>query len=366
LFKLTTQKDEKTIHKWNNQTDRSIYDNRPDRHAVLLGEIFMDQNVTTSNPCCLTGSRDGLIVCNKDRHGQDLRTVICRDSGLVFTDPRPTPEQIKRFYSDEYRQSYKGTMTPKPKHVLRAGRLAQERLEEIKDFLKPGSSILDVGSGGGEFVYTCKLNGWDASGIEPNKGYANFSVDEYGIDVDCNFYDEVKFKQESFDTITMFHVLEHLEDPVGSISQLTKFLKTDGTFIVEVPNVEYTDTAPNQKWHVGHLYNFNLQTLQAVGLKAGLEPIRTYFTGFGSSLFTVFRKTDKPQSISMAEMLKGSFENSLEILKRHTTLSHYMHLHVPIRRCVSRIYRTINEKIATRNSGKPREILESLVTAPTV
>lgn len=324
----------------------------------------MDQNVQTSNPCCLTGSHDGIVVCNKDRHGGELRTVICKDSGLVFTDPRPTPEQIKTFYADEYRQSYKGTVVPKPKHVLRAGRMAHSRLNEIKDFLTPQSSILDVGSGGGEFVYTCKLKGWNAAGIEPHRGYANFSIDEYDIDVDCNFYDEVKFNHESFDTITMFHVLEHLEDPVGSIQQLSKFLKTDGTFVVEVPNLDDINTAPNQKWHIGHLYNFNLQTLQAVGLKAGLEPIRAYYIGYESSLFVVFRKTGKPCGVSVAEMLSGSFESSFEILKRHTNLAHYMRLHVPVGRCISRFHRTISEKLTTRNFAKSREILESLVAEP--
>lgn len=334
--------------------------------SELMGELQMNEKVKTELPCCLTDSHEGVVVCNKDRHGAPLRTVINCDSGLVYTDPRLTRDQIKKFYSDEYRKSYKGTITPKPKHVLRAGRLAQERLDEIKEFLKPDSKVLDVGSGGGEFVYTCQLNGWSSAGIEPNRGYANFSVDEYGIDVDCNFYDEVKFGKGSFDCITMFHVLEHLEDPVGSMRQLAQFLKTDGTFVVEVPNVDYTETAPNQKWHVGHLYNFNLQTLQAVGLRAGLEPIRTYFTGFGSSLFTVFRKTARKPVCTVEEVLHGSFASTLATLKRHTTLTHYMNLHVPLRRCVTRFYRTLNEKITIRNAKKPKEILEQLATGAMV
>ena len=326
----------------------------------LAGEVEMNVEVTSDLPCCLTGSHDAMVVSNKDRHGQPLRTVICKDSGLVFTDPRLSQDEIKKFYSEDYRKNYKGIITPKPKHILRAGRLAQERLDEIGEFLKPEDSILDVGSGGGEFVYTCKSNGYDAHGIEPNKGYANFSKDAYGIDVDCNFYDEVKFKKESFDCITMFHVLEHLEDPVGSIELLASYLKPNGNFVVEVPNVDYTETAPNQKWHIGHLYNFNLQTLQAAGLKAGLEPIRSYYAGYGSSLFTVFSKTTKPLSCTVEEILDGSFESTRNILRRHTTLSHYLNFHIPIRRCVSRVYRTINEKISVRKMLNPKDILDSL------
>ena len=320
----------------------------------------MNMEIQSDLPCCLTDSHDCLVVSNRDRHGQPLRTVINKESGLVFTDPRLTEEEIRKFYSEDYRKNYKGILTPKPKHILRAGRLAHERLDEIKEFLKPQSSLLDVGSGGGEFVYTCQSTGLDAHGIEPNQGYANFSVDAYGIDVACNFFDEVQFKEESFDCITMFHVLEHLEDPVGSVRLLSRFLRPEGHFVIEVPNVDYTETAPNQKWHLGHLYNFNLQTLQAAGIRAGLEPIRTYYTGFGSSLFTVFQKTCRPLSCSVEEILEGSFEATSQILKRHTTINHFLNLHIPIRRCFSKFYRTINERIRVRQNTQPKEILDAL------
>ena len=323
-------------------------------------EIDMNIEVKSKLPCCLTGSHDAVVVSNRDRSGQELRTVICKESGLVYTDPRLSQEEIKKFYADDYRRNYKGTITPKPKHILRAGRLAQERLDEVNAFIKPGSSILDVGSGGGEFVYTCKINGYDAHGIEPNKGYANFSVDAYGIDVDCNFYDEVKYANQSFDCVTMFHVLEHLEDPVDSIRVLSRYLTPNGHFVTEVPNVDYTETAPNQKWHIGHLYNFNFQTLQAAGLKAGLQPIRTFYAGYGSSLFSVFAKLPQPPTSSMESILEGSFESTSEILRRHTVLSHYLHFHIPFRRCVSKVYRTLNEKLSVRRMLEPKQILDSL------
>ncbi|MDB4756817.1 class I SAM-dependent methyltransferase [Mariniblastus sp.] len=321
----------------------------------------MNQEVKTELACCLTGSHDGIVVCNKDRHGEPLRTVICKDSGLVFTDPRITPEQIRDFYSEEYRKNYKGVTTPKAKHVLRAGRLAKERLDAIQDFVTPKSSILDVGSGGGEFVYTCGLNGLTASGIEPNKGYANFSMEAYGIDVDCNFFEEVNFHQDSFDCITMFHVMEHLENPVRSLKTLSSFLKPGGVFVVEVPNVDYTETAPNQKWHLGHLYNFNLQTLQAVGIRSGLEPVQSYYAGRGSSLFTVFRKPVGSLSCTVDQVLKGSFESTMAILRKHTSISHFLNVHVPIRRCVTKAFRNVDELIAVRKSQQPKDILNALV-----
>lgn len=320
----------------------------------------MDIDVTSHLPCCLTGSHDAVVVSNRDRYGQPLRTVICKDSGLVFTDPRLNKEEIKKFYADDYRKDYKGTLTPKPKHILRAGRLAQERLNEIRAFLPSGSSILDVGSGGGEFVYTCENNGYRAHGIEPNRGYANFSIEAYGIAVDCGFFDEVNLPEASFDCITMFHVLEHLEEPVDTIRQLSRYLKPNGYLAVEVPNVDYTETAPHQKWHVGHLYNFNFQTLQAVGFLAGLHPVRTFYAGLGSSLFTLFKKTPVSPDTTLEQLLEGSFACTSQILRQHTMLNHYLQFHIPIRRCVSKFYRTVNENLSVRHRFQPREILDAL------
>lgn len=320
----------------------------------------MDHELKTESPCPLTGSHDGLLVSKRDRHGNPLRTVICRDSGLVFTDPRPDAESIRHFYREEYRKNYKGVVTPKPKHVLRAGKLAAQRLDGITELLSPGGSILDVGSGGGEFVYTCQSRGFNAHGIEPNRGYAEYSVQAYGIDVDCNFYDQVKYDQESFDCVTMFHVLEHLEDPVGSLSLLSRYLKPNGVFIVEVPNVDDTHTAPHQKWHLGHLFNFNQQTLQAVGIKAGLEPIRCCYAGKGSSLIAIFVKTPGPVSCTVDEVLRGSFDSTYNILRQHTFLSHYLKLHIPVQRCFGKLFRAIREKLTAAKSGRPREILDGM------
>lgn len=83
-----------------------------------------------------------------------LRTVICAKCGLVWSDP--LPHNPRDFYEDSYRVSYKGTYSPKPKHILRAGNVALSRYQKIEKLLSKPLSILDVGSGGGEFSYLLK------------------------------------------------------------------------------------------------------------------------------------------------------------------------------------------------------------------
>ena len=111
--------------------------------------------------CNLCGAGEVAELGDKDRQGLPLRTVICQECGLVWTDPRPSEEEIKKFYAEEYRVRYKGTWQPKLKHVYRGGLVARARYATLRPFLRSGDVILDVGSGGGELVYLLRGLGYD-------------------------------------------------------------------------------------------------------------------------------------------------------------------------------------------------------------
>src|SRR5262245_58042976 len=128
-----------------------------------------------SIPCNLCGSRAVEEVSLRDRVGHYLRTVICRGCGLVWTDPRPTAAEVKQFYAEDYRLQYKGAWQPKFKHVYRGGLVSLNRFGWLGKFLRPEDAILDVGAGSGELVYLLRGLGFDASGLEPNEGYARYA-----------------------------------------------------------------------------------------------------------------------------------------------------------------------------------------------
>jgi 2-polyprenyl-3-methyl-5-hydroxy-6-metoxy-1,4-benzoquinol methylase len=209
----------------------------------------------SSIACNLCAGRGVSVLSNKSRSGNPLRTVICRACGLVWSDPRP--HDARQFYEEEYRISYKNAYQPKPKHVLRAGHVAVSRLDKIQGLLSCRKTVLDVGSGGGEFVYLLQSLGHTVQGIEPNKGYAEYSIQEYGLSVQVGFVQDGTFPLDSFDVVTIWHVLEHTEDPGAVLALLRTWLKPDGVLVVEVPNVEATCQAPQSTFHEAHLYNFN-------------------------------------------------------------------------------------------------------------
>ena len=116
----------------------------------------MQQTVkeSASSSCNVCGGSNVSVLANHSRSGKPLRTVICQDCGLVWSDP--LPHNPRSFYEDDYRVAYKGTFTPKPKHILRAGNIALHRRTLLGEWIAKPKKILDVGTGGGEFAYLLK------------------------------------------------------------------------------------------------------------------------------------------------------------------------------------------------------------------
>ncbi|MDG2244416.1 MAG: methyltransferase domain-containing protein [Rhodospirillaceae bacterium] len=221
--------------------------------------------------CPLCAGSDSVRVGDKDRHGEPLVTDLCRTCGHVFINPQPTEDELGRFYANDYRASYKGVLTPKPKHIYRAGLRALERYRRTHPFLKPHARILDVGSGGGEFTYLMTKVGYTARGLEPNRGYAEFAKSEYAIDIQVGSVLDNLDEDDKWDVITLHHVLEHLADPVSSLRRLSSSLSDEGVLVIEVPNVEARYHGPRQRFHFAHLHTFSSEGLSYAARRAGLS-----------------------------------------------------------------------------------------------
>ena len=141
-----------------------------------------------------------------------------------------------------------------------------ERLSQVK-------TCLDVGAGGGEFLYLAKQRGWDAQGIEPNEGYAQSAKEFYDVDIFCGMMNETDYPDKSFDFIRLNHVLEHINHPVAFLNRLRGWLKDDGLLYVEVPNIKAyaVGRTKGKIFHYGHIFNFSPWTLQGCGKLAGFD-----------------------------------------------------------------------------------------------
>ena len=123
-------------------------------------------------------------------------------------------------------------------------------------------------------------------------------------------FEDIDFKEKSYDVILLFHVLEHLENPVEDIKRLKRFLKENGTFIIEVPNVTHRQGFPTAKWHIGHLYNFNKTTLAATAAKAAAEDAAAKKAAATADAALKQAADDARKAVEAAEKAKKALEKN--------------------------------------------------------
>ncbi len=312
---------------------------------------------TASIPCNLCNSHDVSVLATRSRSGAKLRTVICNRCGLVWSDP--FPHDPRHFYEKDYRIEYKSTPTPKPNHILQAGLVALTRYSKIKHLLTDRKTILDVGTGGGEFAYLLKLLGHDQYGIEPNKGYAQYSIAEYQLNVQIGFIQDSQFNNGFFDIITIWHVLEHTENPYLVLCKLHSLLKPQGVLVVEVPNIEAICQSPKSTFHEAHLFNFNLNTLRKMGEKAGLVEEGHVFSPDAGNITLFFRKAASDTKQADDWTMTGNAGHITSIVQGHTNMRHYLTA-TPYKRFFQRMLRRVSEKHAVKNFNNNKDLLNKL------
>lgn len=308
-----------------------------------------------SRPCNLCNSTEFEVLSTRDREGKYLRTVICKDCGLVWSDPFPL--NPTEYYQKDYRILYKGTYKPKIKHIYRAAKVALNRYQGLKGYLNGKREVLEIGSGGGEFAYLLSKLGFSVRGIEPNEGYGNYSKTEYNLQVQIGFAQNTEFSPESFDFISMSHVLEHVDNPSLVLKKIHGWLKNDGLLAIEVPNVEAICQSPKSTFHSAHLFNFNQATLSLLAEKSGFTVIKMFLSKDHGNLSLIARKNTE-LNLSPLLAIPGNYQKIRAIVKGHTPLTHYFSP-FPYVRLLSKIPRLLEEKRISENFTEAKAVLDS-------
>jgi SAM-dependent methyltransferase len=120
---------------------------------------------------------------------------------------------------------------------VRSKKLEDEgrRLKQFLPFIK-GKSICDFGTGHGLFLDLCVGVASQVNGVELRQECINNIHWRLGDSVSVK--PSIEDFQQAFDVVTMFHVLEHLEDQQAHLQMAYKVLKSGGQIILEVPHAE--------------------------------------------------------------------------------------------------------------------------------
>ena len=162
--------------------------------------------------------------------------VRCLECGLFFLARQPTAEGLARLYDAEYFQSdYHCGHEESDYFANESGQIASARvlLAWIEEHVPPGR-ILEIGCAGGYFLKAASDRGWSPMGIEISDSAAQFARQQ-GVDVRTGTLDEVELPAESFDTIYLGDVLEHLPSPRAALTAAHRLLRPGGVILVAGP-----------------------------------------------------------------------------------------------------------------------------------
>ena len=204
----------------------------------------------------------------------------CSECGFIFTQNIPAPEEIGRYYQSQdyisHSDTKKGLMN-KLYHLGRSCMLGQ-KYNMVKKVAK-GNTLLDIGTGTGYFPGYMKRKGFNVTGVEVDPKAREFARGEFGVQVfSPEDFLEGRVKG-AYDVITLWHVLEHLDNFDLYIEKMKEHLARNGILVIALPNRSAYDARHYKEYWAGfdvprHLWHFTPSTLNTLAEKHGLKVIK--------------------------------------------------------------------------------------------
>lgn len=234
-----------------------------------------------TDQCPVCGAADGeaFLTC-KDHYatGESFELVRCSGCGFVRTQDFPDEAEIGRYYESADYVSHTDTrrgLMNKVYHAVRRLMLAR-KADMVEGLVAPksGRRLLDIGCGTGYFLSTMKERGWQTLGVEKSRlareaGQAHFAL---------NVLSDIREVSdgERFDVITLWHVMEHLQDLKMVFGRLRTLLADGGALVVALPNRSSYDSAfYGADWAAydvpRHLWHFEPATFSRLARREGFR-----------------------------------------------------------------------------------------------
>ena len=163
----------------------------------------------------------------------------CDACHCLFLHPMPDSSEIERFYpADYWWNARRSGGLNKLESVYRKLALRDHIAFISKAAGDRGVDVLDVGCGSGTLLGLLKHRGFRVTGLDFSAEAAEIAKTENGVDVAVGSLEEAHFAAESFDVVTLFHVMEHVTNPHLVLAEVSRVLKPNGVAILQVPNIE--------------------------------------------------------------------------------------------------------------------------------
>jgi len=241
----------------------------------------------------------------------------CKDCDLSFTNPRPEDKNLGKYYESlEY-------LSHVTKNKGATGRLykflrninIKRKYKIVSEHISTGK-ILDIGCGTGELLNYFQKQKWECVGVEPNAQARKFAQEHYQLKVEEE--QSLQFMPiDSFDIISMWHVLEHVPDINERMEKVKQLLKKEGVLIIALPNLSSWDAVYYGVYWAGldvprHLSHFSQKAFSSLAKKHDLQIVRTLPLKFDAYYVSLLSERYKKRGLPIfPAFIKGARSNRI-------------------------------------------------------
>ncbi|MEZ5083097.1 MAG: class I SAM-dependent methyltransferase [Bacteroidales bacterium] len=263
--------------------------------SAINEKISAKQYVFEDVNCPVCHSNEFEKLAEKDRYGLFFPVVICKDCGLVRSNPRMNENSYRKFYMDDYRDLYEGKPEPDNRFFnqqYKKGEKIYKFLSKVENLnLNEKRKVFEVGCGAGGILEYFKRKGHEVSGIDLNGKYLEFGKKNYNLDLTVSSLTDYSIKN-SPDIIIYSHVLEHILNLDQELQNIHKLLSSEGNLYVEVPGIKNLQLSYDMDFlkylQNAHVYHFTLESLNNLLSKNGFGLIKG-----NQIIMSVFKKTQE-------------------------------------------------------------------------
>jgi 2-polyprenyl-3-methyl-5-hydroxy-6-metoxy-1,4-benzoquinol methylase len=220
-------------------------------------------------PCPLCGAGNGRPVFAVK--GCPSLLLACPSCGLARLEPLPSAEELARFYPDAYYGDPGVKFRPQVEWLVRA--IGSRHIRFLARRVPAGGRILDVGCGRGVLLAELADRGFEVHGVERSAAAAAGADPRAQIRIVPELA-AAAYPDASFDAVFLWHVLEHLREPVAAVREIERLLRPGGKLVVAVPNLSSLQArwAGPAWFHLDlprHVFHFPIAALRRLLEQAG-------------------------------------------------------------------------------------------------
>ncbi len=298
----------------------------------MLGTIHLSKC-----PACSAAAISQLIsAIDYTVSSQPFEIWHCNNCKLRFTQNIPDIKHIGPYYQSSNYVSHSDTkegLINRLYHLVRNFTLHSKQHLIQKVTKKSVGSLLDIGAGTGAFAKKMKSKGWKVIGLEPDSAARNLAIQNHSLAL--NEPEAINhLEANSFDAITLWHVLEHVHDLSGYWNHFKNLIAPDGKLVIAVPNYTSYDAKHYQQFWAAydvprHLYHFSPNSIEQIANTNGFDLVKCNPMWFDSFYVSLLSEQYKSGKSNMIKAFSIGLLSNLKALFNHKKCSSVIYIFSP-------------------------------------